>query len=224
MKTTLLAGAALLLLSAPAAHAHRLDEYLQATLISLGKDRVQAQIRLTPGVAVFPRVFGEIDANADGMLSGAEQRAYAARVVRDMSLAVDGTRVPLRVTALTFASVAEMREGRGEIQIDVDAVVPDGGFERGLAFENRHLPSISVYLVNALHPRDLDIQINRQTRNYEQSSYRMDYVQAGVVEASPTWWAEMRTWIVVFALVLLASLGVLAVRRLSGGGAQGFAR
>jgi len=38
------------------AGAHTLDEYLEATIISVENDRVQIQIRVTPGVAVFPIV------------------------------------------------------------------------------------------------------------------------------------------------------------------------
>jgi hypothetical protein len=40
--------------------AHRLDEYLQTTTFSVEKDRVQAQIRLTPGVTVLPLVLAKI--------------------------------------------------------------------------------------------------------------------------------------------------------------------
>ena len=58
-------------------------EYLQATTISAEKDRVQAQIRLTPGVAVFPVVLARIDADAGGVISEAEQRAYSERVLDD---------------------------------------------------------------------------------------------------------------------------------------------
>ena len=46
------AGVLLLSYGAPAS-AHRLDEYLQATTIALEKNRVHAELRLTPGVAVF---------------------------------------------------------------------------------------------------------------------------------------------------------------------------
>ena len=52
-------------------------------LSRLEKDRVQAQIRLTPGVAVFPIVLAKIDTDADGVISEAEQRAYAERVLGD---------------------------------------------------------------------------------------------------------------------------------------------
>ena len=37
------------LIAAKAAFAHRIDEYLQATLLTVEKDRVQASMRLIPG-------------------------------------------------------------------------------------------------------------------------------------------------------------------------------
>ena len=60
MKTRLAAAVGILLFVGAPASAHRLDEYLQATTISVEKDRVQAQIRLTPGVTVLPLVLAKI--------------------------------------------------------------------------------------------------------------------------------------------------------------------
>ena len=70
---------AILLFTGTPALAHRLDEYLQGTIISIEKDRVDAQMTLTPGVAVFPTLIADIDPNSDGVISGIEQRAYAGR-------------------------------------------------------------------------------------------------------------------------------------------------
>jgi len=86
--------AAILLLATTPAFAHRLDEYLQATLISVEKDRIQVEIRLTPGIAVLPIVLAKIDADGDGIISQAEQRAYAQRILQDLPLSIDGD--PLR--------------------------------------------------------------------------------------------------------------------------------
>ena len=61
---------------------HRVDEYLQATTIQVAKDRVQAEIHLTPGIAIYPVVFAAIDTDRDGAISVAEERAYAERVLR----------------------------------------------------------------------------------------------------------------------------------------------
>ena len=115
MKSRLIASLILLSLGNPA-FAHRLDEYLQATMISLEKDRVAAQIRLTPGVAVFPIVIATIDTDHDGVISKAEQRAYAERVLADLSLSIDGDRLRLQLISAVFPKVEEMREGLGDIQ------------------------------------------------------------------------------------------------------------
>src|SRR5688572_2579599 len=107
----------------PAA-AHRLDEYLQATTISLEKNRVQAQIRLTPGVAVFPFVMATIDTNRDGVISAGEQRAYSERVLHDLSLAVDGDRLKLYLISTNFPETEAIKEGLGQIQIEFAADMP----------------------------------------------------------------------------------------------------
>ena len=80
----------LVLLAATPVGAHRLDEYLQATTIAVEKGRVQAEIRLVPGVAVFPIVFAGIDSDSDGVMSAAEQRAYAQWVLHEVSLSTEG--------------------------------------------------------------------------------------------------------------------------------------
>jgi hypothetical protein len=157
--------------------AHQLDEYVQAAKIAVGKSVVRVELRMTPGVKVLPTVLAAIDANRDGILSDAEQRAYAERVNHDLSLAVDGARLTLRPVAWKFASLAEMKEGLGAIQLDFDAVVPSGGAGRRLTFVNRHQRAISVYLVNALVPSDPEIRITAQRRSYEQRSFRLDYRQ-----------------------------------------------
>src|SRR5947209_15629002 len=110
MKTKLSAAIAILVSLAVHGFAHRLDEYLQATMISVEKHRVQAFMRLVPGVAVLPAVLASIDTNADGVISETECRAYAERVLHDLSLSVDGNRLSPRLGSVTFPSLAEMKE------------------------------------------------------------------------------------------------------------------
>jgi hypothetical protein len=209
MTTRLAAAGAILLLVGTPASAHRLDEYLQATTISVEKDRVQAQIRLTPGVAVFPIVLANIDTDADGGISEAEQRAYGERVLGDLSLTIDGDRLRLGLVSLKFAKIEEMKEGLGEIQLEFDADVPSGGPDRSLTFENQHQSRIAAYLVNCLVPRDPGIRITGQNRNYQQSFYQLDYMQADVRSdpQSSAWWFSSRGWLGAAALLLLAGFG-----------------
>lgn len=213
MKGWLAAAGTMLLSVGTPAFAHRLDEYLQATTISLEKDRVQAQIRLTPGVAVFPIVFASIDSDADGIISEAEQHAYAERVLRDLSLTIDGDRVQLRLVSSRASNVQEMMDGRGEIQLDVDANVPHGGHDRRLVFENHHESRIAAYLVNCLVPSDPDIRVTAQDRNYDQSFYQLDYVDTGARSGplSLGQWSGAAGWLGAAALVLFARLA--ATRR-----------
>ena len=180
MKTRLAIVCLLLLAVGMPASAHRLDEYLQATTISLGQDRIQAQMRLSAGVAVFPGVFAAIDSDGDGALSAAEQRAYAERVLGDLSLTVNGTRVPLRLISCNFGKTEEMKEGRGDIQLEWSAAPPRTGADRKLVFENHHRSRMAIYLVNCLVPSDPSLQVTGQQRDYLQSRYELDYVQAGL--------------------------------------------
>ncbi|MBV9155763.1 MAG: hypothetical protein JO097_05855 [Acidobacteriaceae bacterium] len=90
MRTKLAAVVAMVLSVGLPVSAHRLDEYLQAILLSLEKDRVQGYMRLIPGVAVSSAVLAKIDTNADGLISESERRSYAERVLRDLALSIDG--------------------------------------------------------------------------------------------------------------------------------------
>jgi len=182
-----LIAVALGLMVAAQADAHRLDEYLQGTIFTIEKNRVLAQVTLTPGVAVLPLVMAEIDTDGDGVLSEAEQRAYAWRVLRDVSLTIDGRALAPRLSTVRFPSAADMKAGLGEIQLDFRADLPGGGRVRRLAFENRHDQRIAAYQVNCLIPADRDVKIIRQGRNYSQSVYELEYEQAGVDAASLGW-------------------------------------
>ncbi len=199
--------AAILALAVTPALAHRLDEYLQGTIISVGKTQLQAQMTLTPGVAVFTRLMKIMDTDGDGTISGAEQSEYAARVLRDLSLTIDGHSLVPRLTSIQFPSIDEMKEGRGEIQLDFIANLPPGGRNRKLGIENHHLSGISAYQVNCLVPRDPDIRIAGQDRNYLQSVYALEYVQTDVRPDSPaSLWSGSLSWLVPVAFVFMAWL------------------
>jgi hypothetical protein len=179
MNTRLIAATVILLSFGAGASAHRLDEYLQATIVLAQKDRVQASMRLIPGVAVSSIVLASIDTNRDGVISEAEQRTYAERVLRDLSITVDGKSVSPTLVSQKFPAIEEIGEGLGEIQIEFTVDLPRGGPERRIVFENHHQNEISVYLVNCLVPRDSSIRILTQNRNESQSFYQLDYAQAG---------------------------------------------
>ena len=164
---------------ATSASGHRVDEYLQATIFSIGKDHVQATMRLAPGIAVSSIVLAGIDTNGDGVISEAEKKAYVERLFGDLSLTIDGHRLAPRLVSMDFPQVDEIKDGLGEIHVEFTAALPAGGRNRKLIFENQHEKNIAAYLVNCLVPRDSDIKIVGQKRNEDQSFYQLDYEQAG---------------------------------------------
>jgi hypothetical protein len=162
-------AAAILLLAPILAPAHRLDEYLQATIFSIDKDQLHAEMTLTPGVTVFPKL-------ASGF---ADQRAYAERVLGDLTLAIDGHPLTPQLLSIKFPSMEEMKEGLGRIRIEFKADLLSGGGNHKLVFENHHESAIGAYMVNSLVPRDPDLHITGQRRNESQSHYELDYTQKG---------------------------------------------
>jgi hypothetical protein len=177
MNKLLAIAAAILFFQAAPATAHRLDEFLQATLLSVEPGKLEVSMRLVPGVAVSSAVVASMDIDGDGTLSEAEQQAYAQRVLKDISVEVDKQPLTLRLVFASFPTLEEMRQGMGEIQLNLAADLPRGSADRRLIFENHHQGDIAVYLVNSLVPRAKNIRITAQSRNENQSFYQLDYVQ-----------------------------------------------
>jgi hypothetical protein len=159
----------------PAA-AHRLNQYLQATTIAVAPGVVTLEVRLTPGVDVAGTVIADIDGDHDGRLSSAEARAYADRVVRDLSLAVDGRPATLRLQSWSFASFPEMASGQGESVVTMTAAFTAETAAHELTLENGHQTGMGAYLVNALQPESADVRIAAQRRNYDQSHYEITFM------------------------------------------------
>jgi hypothetical protein len=193
--------------------AHRLDEYLQATLVSVEKTRALLEVRLMPGVAIVPMVLAEIDCNGDGVMSEAEQREYADRVVRDLAVTAGGERLTPRLVSAKFPSIDEMKDGSGEIQIELETVLRSDVRNRSLTFENGHMRQISAYLANALVPSDPGVRIAGQYRNSSQSVYRLDYVVAGAGSDWAVWGCAGALGLLLLGRVVLSKRAPKFLRR-----------
>jgi hypothetical protein len=204
MKCLLMSVMLTMILTGGAA-AHRLDEYLQATLIGVTRDGVEVEVNLTPGVAVLPVVMAVIDRNRDGQISPEEEQSYAAEVVRDLELEMDGRPEPLRLIESHFPSMDAMREGLGSIRLNLRA--DRAGHE--LRFENHHLPQVSVYLVNCLASQDTRLLVGKPERDEAQRSIRFAYSFGDKpgVQPAPGGLVQGAFW--------LAAAGTLAVVRLA---------
>src|SRR3954469_20689281 len=93
--------------------AHRLDEYLQAMLVSIEPREIRIQINLTPGVAVAERVLAFIDRNRAGLISTNEAWAYAEMLKGDLRVQLDGRHVEFGIAEFNFPDVADLRTGSG---------------------------------------------------------------------------------------------------------------
>jgi hypothetical protein len=156
------------------ARAHRLDEYLQATRVSLASDHILLKIDLTPGVDVAPAIFALINTDHDGRISEAEGTAYANRLLNDIILEVDSERLRLEVTRNQFPSFQEMQEGSGTIRIEARTGWRATPGRHLLFFRNNHKPDLGAYLVNALLPAAHEIEIAGQYRDFLQREIRLD--------------------------------------------------
>jgi hypothetical protein len=194
------------------AHAHRLDEYLQATRISVDFNRIGAEISLTPGAAVADGVFSAIDLDHDGEVSPTEGFAYAKYVVDSLSLEIDERPHALSLDSYSIPSLVEMRLGQGIIRLRATAKIPPAspGLHR-LAFANTHRSDIGVYLINALIPADEGIRITRQSRDVLQHEFTMDYSVSPAANSS-----EMATVLPPILGLSLAAAVCLLVSRWKG--------
>ena len=166
----------LLLVLATDALAHRLDEYLQATRVSVATNRIDLSIDLTPGVAILDQLLVAIDTDRDGRVSEEEVAAYAQRVLKDIRIGLDEKVLALSLVETSFPALHEIKGGLGVIRIKATAPVgPLSVGRHSLSLTNAHLPAISVYLVNALVPRDQAIKITKQTRDQLQKNYRLEF-------------------------------------------------
>jgi hypothetical protein len=192
------------------AAAHRLDEYLQATLIGVTRDGTDVEIHLTPGVAMLPALMAVIDQDGDGRISSGEERAYVGRVAREVELRVDGAPAPLSVIESNFPTLEAMREGLGTIGIKLHTA--RSGHE--LRFENRHLPQVSVYLVNCLAASSDGLVVKRQERDEAQRSIAFEYsFGAGAVPGPRAAWIELGPfWPAAIGMLLVARMAVLIYR------------
>jgi hypothetical protein len=187
----------------PAA-AHRLDEYLQATLLSIDRDRVTVEIGLTAGVNVAPQILASIDSNSDGRISAAEADAYARQMLRSVTVTIDERRVPIALEQEEFPELSEMSLGMGTIHLRAVAKVPSATAGRHqLSYLNSHRHEVSVYLVNALVPTDRHVQIVAEQRDAAQRSLTLEY---NVASDLP--WVQA-SWL----LAGLGMIGALVMKR-----------
>ena len=156
--------------------AHRLDEILQTTFITVEPGHVDLNLTLTPGLHLAAGLFTTVDQDRDGVVSHQEAEAYARKVGTDLTLAVDETPLTLKLVRNHIPIRDDLLTGRALIRIGYRAELPPlTPGEHQLTFRNSHETNASVYLVNALVPESKQVEITRQTRDLLQLQSRIDF-------------------------------------------------
>lgn len=205
MRSTLAAVVAftVVALSPRPAAAHRLDEYLQATRIEIGRERVSLEIDLTPGATIAAEAGGWIDANGDGRFDPEEADAYAREVLAAVSLTLDAGGVALTLDGVRMPTLDEMRLGAGTIRLRASGMLPATRSGRHqLTFVNTHRRESSVYLANVLIPDDRRIAIVAQHHERDQHGLAIEYELAAAARWTRAMWLAGGT----AGLLLLAAV------------------
>ena len=122
---------------------------------------------------------------------------------------MDDVAAPLTLTETSFPTVDAMREGVGTIRMKLRTARSG----HRLRFENRHMPQISVYLVNCLAGPSDGLLVRRQTRDDAQRSIEFEYAfGAAAVPGSRASWFLVPYWPFAFGLLLVARMAVLLYR------------
>jgi len=171
--------------------AHRLDEYLQAARIAIDPERVQIELDLTPGIAVAPRVLDDLDRDRNHAITADETRAYAARVLSEIRLGIDGQLVALELGDVSAAAADALLRGEGAIRLQVRATMPRlRPGKHQLFYRNNHRADIGVYLANALVPASDRVGVLQQRRDIDQQELIVEYKLDDVPAPGhlPFWW------------------------------------
>jgi hypothetical protein len=127
-----------------------------------------------------------------------------------VKLRVDGVPAPLSLIESRFPTVEAMREGLGTIQMKLRTA--RSGHD--LHFENRHLPQVSVYLVNCLAGPSDGLVVGRQTRDEAQRLIEFEYSFGAGAAPGPraAWIALGPFWPAAIGMLLVIRQAVLIYR------------
>lgn len=201
-----MAALALALCAAAAVSAHRQDEYLQAARIALAPGILTIDLDLTPGIAIAPAAIGAIDIDADGIFSTSEQARYARIVAERLRVHLDEVRVTLTVASVSSSPPEEFTRGVGTLRLQLTAPVPGlspGTHALVFANNNEGPDGHSLYLANALVPRDAHLSVSAQRRTVDQRVLTIHYSVDEAADDPPGRAAHPAGLAVVVSVLLL---------------------
>lgn len=217
-RRALAARGALLLALLPAAASAHAEHCAQSSYVTVGPARVEVAVDVAPGARVAGAFIARVDADRDGALSDAERMAYGRAAVADLSLALDGLPVALRLDEVVMNERAAIETGETTVRLRASAPTPPlAAGPHGLAFINRHRPAESVYTANVFCAPPA-VTLSHITRDASQQ--RLDARFDLAVATSPPRTTPPRrgpaTWAVSAALLAFGALVVGSLRRRGG--------
>lgn len=169
-----------LLVPTRAALAHPLDQYLQATYITVAPAQLVVELDLTPGALVAPEVLARLDTDGDQQISDAEGRAYVDAVLDDVALHVDGQALALAVTKIEMPTYVTIQAGYGTIRVFTAATLAPGlTGTHSIACANSYAPTGAAYQVNTFVEQGATITLGKQNRDELQRTITVAYTLGG---------------------------------------------
>lgn len=163
-----------------AAQAHSLDQYLQASYVTLTPTTIELEVDLTPGVLVAAEAIASLDLDGDGVIDDAEASTYAAAIIDGIDLRVDDAPIELVVDGIQVPSMLVLQAGSGTIVVSARGTLPDDleGTHR-VTLENRNTATGITYQANAFVARGADITLGPQERSSDQQRLAVDATFVG---------------------------------------------
>jgi hypothetical protein len=170
------------------AAAHSLDQYLQASYVTVAADHLTVELDLSPGVLVAPQILARLDPNRDGVISDAEGQAYARQVLADVALQIDSQPLALALTKVDMPPFLTVQAGYGTLRLYAEADLPAGlQGPHQLAYQNTHEPVTSIYQANAFVEKGAAITLGVPSRDDLQHTLTLAYtIGGGTTAAVPT--------------------------------------
>lgn len=179
----------LLFLLVSSVSAHPLDEYLQASYLTLTGDTLVVDVDLSPGVLVAARVLPLIDTDGSGDISKTEGQLYIDEIVKALHLSANDNPIPLTLNGVEYPPYLDLSAGTGVIRLHLSAPLPHttpGDYK--VFYENDYeVPGLrNTYLVNGfIQSGERDrFDITDQQRDYYQHTLSLSFSLLQPVAAS----------------------------------------
>ena len=159
--------------------AHPLDEVVQGAYLTLSPGTVQLELDLTPGEKVAATVLKALDANGDQSISEAEAKAFAQRVLEQLSLSLDRKALRWTLDKVTAPPYQNLKLGSDTLKIYAIAKRTDQTGEHTLVYHNRYQPAKSQWTANIfLQPAAWQYQVLGQQRSSDGKQLTVKYTAA----------------------------------------------